>query len=115
MKKIITVLMSATLVFGPLAAHAGMISSSSIAQPSVSELFENPQLLSQLQTMGVDTEQLNARLAAMTPAERQQLSERLGEMPAGQDILSMAFALFVLFVITDMLGATDIFPFVNEI
>ncbi len=69
----------------------------------------------QLQALGVSPEAVDARVAAMTDAEVAQVNRHLAQMPAGGDILGLLLVLFIVFIITDMLGATDIFPFVHPI
>ena len=51
----------------------------------------------------------------MTDAEISELNKRLADMPAGGDAVGVIILLFVIFVITDMLGATDIFPFIHPV
>ncbi|MDH5301970.1 MAG: PA2779 family protein [Gammaproteobacteria bacterium] len=69
----------------------------------------------QLISLGVSPEQVQARVDAMTDEEVQQLAGQLQQLPAGGDIVGLLIFFFVLFVITDMLGATDIFPFVKPV
>jgi len=79
------------------------------------EMLDREGVQSQLQSMGVDAEAAKQRVAAMTDDEILQLNARLAEMPAGGDGLGIILLLFVIFIITDMLGATDIFPFVHPV
>ncbi|MCW8874335.1 MAG: PA2779 family protein, partial [Gammaproteobacteria bacterium] len=65
----------------------------------------------QLSDMGVDPLQAAERVARMTDAEIAALSEGLGDLPAGSGVLGAVVLIFVVFVITDVIGATDIFPF----
>ena len=54
----------------------------------------------------------------LSDAEIQALADRLDEYPAGEGtfetILILAFLAFLALLITDLLGYTDIFPFVNK-
>ena len=68
-----------------------------------------------LQSQGVAPESIEARVNQLTDHEAQQLASRLDALPAGGDILGTLLFVFVVFVITDALGATDIFPFVHPI
>ena len=101
------------------AAQAGMISNATIIQQldrqQAVALFDRADVRSQLTQLGVDPELAKSRVAAMSDAEITQLNQHLADQPAGQDILGLAFMVFVVFVITDMLGATDVFPFVKNI
>lgn len=74
--------------------------------------LESQELQQQLADMGVDADQLADRVASLTPAEIQQLNSELQQQPAG-GIIGVLLVVFVLFVITDMLCATDLFSFVN--
>ena len=100
-------------------AQAGMISNATIIQQldrqQAVALFDRADVRSQLTQLGVDSELAKSRVAAMSDAEITQLNQHLSDQPAGQDILGLAFMVFVVFVITDMLGATDVFPFVKNI
>jgi hypothetical protein len=40
----------------------------------------------------------------------------MNQVPAGgESVIGILLLLFIIFIITDMLGATDIFPFVKNI
>ena len=104
-------------------AYAAMVGTTTALQQAQS-IYERAELLemldreavqSQLQAMGVDAEAAKQRVAAMTDEEIRQLNARLAEMPAGGDALGIVLLLLIIFIITDMLGATDIFPFVHPV
>ncbi|HEY9150842.1 MAG TPA: DUF6627 family protein [Gammaproteobacteria bacterium] len=69
----------------------------------------------QLSDMGVDPLQAAERVTRMTDAEIAALSEGLGDLPAGSGVLGAVVLIFVVFVITDVIGATDIFPFIHPV
>lgn len=70
---------------------------------------------SQLTEMGIDAAVASQRVAALTDAEVASLNQRLEELPAGGDVVGLLLLLFIIFLITDMVGATDIFPFVHPV
>jgi len=115
MRKILTLLIASWIALVPFATQAGMVSSNSIVDDKFSVVFENQQLMTQLQSMGVSESQLQARLSTMTTEEQAMFFEQMENLPAGQDVLSMAFLIFLVFIVTDIIGATDVFPFVNKI
>ena len=78
-------------------------------------MLEREDVQEQLQAMGVDPAAAQDRVARMTDAEVAQLNDRIGELPAGQDALGVILIVFLVFVITDVIGATDIFPFINSV
>jgi hypothetical protein len=65
--------------------------------------------------MGVSTAELEDRIDQMTAEEIAQLNRHLGSMPAGGDVLGIIVLVFIIFVITDVIGATDIFPFIHPV
>jgi uncharacterized protein DUF6627 len=71
-----------------------------------------------LLAMGVDPSQVEARLAALSPAELAQLSARIDQMPAGGDgigaVVVAILIVFLVLLITDLTGLTDVFPFVKK-
>ncbi|MDX5333272.1 MAG: PA2779 family protein [Gammaproteobacteria bacterium] len=77
--------------------------------------LEREDVRSQLEAMGVDQTMAAERVAAMTDAEIAELNQRIGELPAGGDALGVILVIFLVFVITDVIGATDIFPFINPV
>jgi hypothetical protein len=69
----------------------------------------------QLLSMGVETADIENRINNMTADEIAQLNHQLDELPAGGDVLGLIVLLFIIFVITDVIGATDIFPFIHPV
>jgi hypothetical protein len=80
------------------------------------DLMERVDVQQQLVALGVDPAAAKARVAAMTEAEIAQLNQSLADMPAGGvSVIGVLLIIFLVFVITDVLGATDIFPFIKPI
>ncbi len=72
----------------------------------------------QLTILGVDPEEAARRVASLSDEEIQQIAGRLEEMPAGEGgvgpIVGAILIIFLVLLITDLLGLTDIFPFVKK-
>ncbi|MDH3309851.1 MAG: PA2779 family protein [Gammaproteobacteria bacterium] len=68
----------------------------------------------QLMARGVDPSQVQARLDSLTDEEVQTLATKMDQLPAGGDGLGVLVFLFVLLLITDIMGFTNIFPFVKH-
>ena len=68
----------------------------------------------QLVARGVDPAQVQARLESLTDEEVQTLAANLDQLPAGGDALGLLVFLFIVLLITDILGFTNIFPFVKH-
>jgi hypothetical protein len=65
---------------------------------------------------GVDPASVEARVAALTDAEARQLADQLDRLPAGGDsVIGVLFLIFVILLITDILGLTKIFPFTRPV
>jgi len=73
---------------------------------------------SELRRMGIDPQEAAARVDGLSDAEVQRVAARIDEMPAGQDavgaIVGAALIIFLVLLITDLLGYTDIFPFIKK-
>jgi hypothetical protein len=71
----------------------------------------------QIEALGIDPDEAARRTDSLSDEEIQQIAGRLDELPAGQDvivlILAAGLALFLLLIITDLLGYTDVFPFIK--
>ncbi|KGE02765.1 PA2779 family protein [Pseudohaliea rubra] len=63
----------------------------------------------QLTALGVDPQDARARVAALSPAELAQLNARFDELPAGSSILGLVGAVFVVLLILELVGVTDVF------
>ena len=68
----------------------------------------------QLMARGVDPAQVQARLDSLTDEELQTLAAKMDQLPAGGDALGLLVFLFIVLLITDILGFTNIFPFVKH-
>jgi hypothetical protein len=88
---------------------------SAVTRTALMQALERDQVRSQLSQLGVDAEAVKARVSQMTEQEIASLNQRLGDLPAGGDALGVILFIFVLFIITDAIGATDIFPFVHPV
>jgi len=74
------------------------------------------QVQRQMERMGVKPQQARQRVAAMSDAQVHALAGRITQMPAGGDagILGIALVVFIVLLVTDILGFTDVFPFVKK-
>ena len=121
LNRLFATILSLSLMMLPLgAAHGAMINNGQLLQgdtgrTQLMQTLEREQVRQQLIQLGVDAETVKLRVAQMTDQEITTLNQRLGELPAGGDALGVILFIFVLFVITDAIGATDIFPFVHPV
>jgi len=80
----------------------------------LASLLQRADLVAQLEQAGIDPQQLQARVAALTDQEVATLTEQLDQLPAGSGILGAAVLIFLVLLATDIAGYTDIFPFVKK-
>jgi hypothetical protein len=78
-------------------------------------LIERQDISAQLQSKGVTHEQAIARVNALSDEEVIQVSGRLDQLPAGGDVLGLLFTVFIVLLVTDILGFTKVFPFTHTI
>lgn len=76
-------------------------------------MLEDQGVQEKLQGMGVDREQVAERINSLTNAELAQFNQQLSEAPAGAGVVGVIVLFLVIFIITDMLCATNIFSFVK--
>lgn len=93
-----------------LAAEQGKLDRDRLAA-----LLEREDLQRQLSALGVDVKDAKARVGSLTDAEVAKVNQRIAELPAGGDVLGVILLIFIIFIITDAIGATDIFPFVHPV
>lgn len=79
----------------------------------INEILARADVQDQLLKQGVDLDEVDARVAALSDAEAQQMAEQLEMMPAGAGggVVGALFAVFIILLITDILGLTDVYPF----
>lgn len=102
--------------------NAGIIATDEIAAPAaaqrakVENFLQRAEVQTQLQAMGVDPAHVRARVSALTDAEIDRLASKLDQMPAGgADFLAVIVFIFLVLLITDILGLTKIFPFTKPV
>jgi hypothetical protein len=102
--------------------QAAMIGTEQVANASagaqnrdkLAAALDRPDVAAQLESMGVDKSEARARIAALSDTEAASLAGRLDSLPAGGDVLGVVLFVFVLLLITDILGLTKVFPFTRS-
>lgn len=85
-------------------------------QERAGSLLARSEVRDALAARGVDAAQVEARVAALTDEEARLLADQLDRLPAGaSDILGILFAIFIILLITDILGLTKVFPFTRPV
>lgn len=106
----------ATLVSTEQVAASEGVTSAAEQRAHVNALLTRADVASALQERGIDMDQAQARIAALTDAEVAHLAHTLDTAPAGaSDVIGTIVFIFLLLLITDILGFTKIFPFTRSI
>jgi hypothetical protein len=80
----------------------------------ISSLLDRAEVQAQLATYGVSAADVHARVAAMTEEEVARLAANIDNEPAG-GIIGAIVLVFLVLLVTDILGYTKIFPFTRPI
>jgi hypothetical protein len=106
----------ATLVSTEQVAASEGVTSAAEQRAYVNSMLTRADVAAALQERGIDLEQAQARVAALTDAEVAHVAHTLDTAPAGaSDVLGTIVFIFLLLLITDILGFTKIFPFTRSI
>jgi hypothetical protein len=109
----------AVVLSASVQVQAGMVGNEQLQQQTQTEmqrdevrnLLAREDVRAALQEYGVSEQAAAERINNMTPAELQQMQEQLAQLPAGGDgALGIILGIIFVFIILDLLGATDIFP-----
>ena len=100
-------------------ANAAMVTTDQFAtsmdrqalQSRVTQALSRPELARQLESMGVSPEQAKSRVAALTDDELARVADQTDRLPAGGDFFGTVGLIFIILLITDILGFTKVFPF----
>lgn len=105
----------------PMPAHAALVGTEQVlhadssARARVHAFLAREDVRRELVANGVDLAQVQARVDALTDAEAADFAGRIDRAPAGGDVLGLLFAVFIVLLITDILGFTHVFPFTRPI
>lgn len=82
---------------------------------AVNALLARNDVQAELARLGVDPTLAAERVAALSDAEVASLHQRVDEAAAGGSVVGAIVFVFVLLLITDILGLTKIFPFTRSV
>ncbi len=117
-------MMAVTMPLG--VAQAALVGTDQVVAPSQAEadrtrvaaFIAREDVRGEMRKMGVDPDEATRRVAVMSDVEIQRVAARIDATPAGQGaagaIIGAIVTIFIILLITDLLGLTDIFPFVKR-
>ena len=118
---LLAALLMLTPVMGAQAAMLGTdtLITSARSQQSITELQQllgREDAQQQLLALGVNPDHVRERVASLSDSELARINRGIDSLNAGGDsVLGILLVIFIVFVITDALGATNIFPFIHPI
>lgn len=84
----------------------------------VDAFLQRQDVRDQMVALGVDPEEARARVASLSDREIGQIAGQIDRLPAGQGVIvaliGAALFVFLVLLITDLLGLTHVFPFVRH-
>ncbi len=121
----VVALMLASFLFASItlpAAHAQMVGTDALLRAqqaqqeraAVATALERGDVRDALLGYGVDPAQVQARVDSLSADEVHTLAQNIEQLPTGGDALGLLLFVFVLLLITDILGLTHVFPFVHH-
>jgi len=103
----------------PLPTRAAMVATdkalATAERVQVSQVLSRADVQARLARYGVSAGDVQARIAAMSDDEVAQLAGKIDALPAGGDILGAIVLIFLVLLLTDILGFTKVFPFTKPI
>ena len=110
------------LVLGMSQASAAVFSSEQVIsnqqfnfnKQQVLSYVDSAEVQNKLIELGVSPADAKQRIANMTAEEMSALNSQMNEMPAG-GIVGVVVTVLVVVVVTDLMGLTDVYPFINPI
>jgi hypothetical protein len=112
-RRFVALLLIVTTTLSAVPVQAGMLPvQAGTDQQRVAALLERSEVRAELAARGVGLAEAQARVAALSDAEAAEVAARLEALPAGgADVLGVALVVFLVLLLTDILGYTKIFPF----
>ncbi|MDH5707561.1 MAG: PA2779 family protein [Hylemonella sp.] len=112
-------IVSMSLAGLPISAQAGIVSTEEVISTEaaaanldrVSSFLARQDVQQALQEQGISAQAAVDRVKAMSDEEVAALAGRVDQAPAGGSVLGILFAVFVILLVTDILGLTKVFPF----
>jgi predicted PurR-regulated permease PerM len=121
----LAILLSLLLALAPvIPAQAAMIGNNELlsnsagaqTRDSLQQLLDQQTAQQQLQALGVSPEWARERVKHLSDSELARINQGIEHLQAGGDsVLGIILLIFIVFIITDAIGATDIFPFVHPV
>ena len=114
------------LDFTAITAKAGLIGTEAVintlqgekSRSRITAFLDRQEVREAFIQKGIDPAQAKNRVASLTDQEISQICKTLDQLPAGGDgigtVVGAVVLIFIILLLTDILGFTNVFPFVNR-
>ena len=110
----------------PFSAQARIVATEEITAPvatnamsgsraAVNQFLARDDVRQAMLGQGVSPQAAMERVAAMSDSEVAQLAGRIDQAPAGGDVLGLLFTVFIVLLVTDIMGLTKVFSFTRSV
>ena len=107
----------------PMAAQAHIIATDEVVsvgaasanRDTVSAFLARDDVRQAMQSQGISPQAATERVNAMSDVEVAQLAGRVDQAPAGGEVLGLLFTIFIVLLVTDIMGLTKVFPFTRSV
>ena len=123
-KRYLSILLTALFMLTSMAslqAQAAMVGTGeAVAQQQLSvdraelkAMLDDQEVQAKLASLGVSQDQVEQRIDSLTTDELADFNSQLDDAPAAAGVVGIIVLFLVIFIITDMLCATNVYSFVN--
>lgn len=87
-----------------------------VQRERVTSVLDRSEVRARMEALGVNPDAARTRVAALSDEEIASLADQIDQLPAGgSDVLTAVVVVFLILVILDLLGVTNIFPFTKDL
>jgi hypothetical protein len=103
----------------PLPSQAAMVATDAALagtqRAKMERVLERADVQARLEAYGASAADIKARVAALNDDEAAALAAQIDSLPAGGDLIGAVVLVFLILLLTDILGFTHIFPFTRPV
>lgn len=118
LKQTLAAVLAATVVTGTCSqAYAGVITTQqamsaearTAAEQDVRSALSRDEVRQAMQKLGVSPTDADARIASLSDAELMQVRQEIDRLPAGGDVIAVIGVVFLVLLILELVGVTNVF------
>lgn len=105
----------------PMTANAAIVSTQEASmseRAAIMNIIKREDVRAEFANYGITAQEMEVKLASMSDSEIRYMHDQLETMPAGQSavgaVVGAAVLVFIILLVTDLLGLTNVFDFVRR-